>query len=260
MKFDLISDIHVDVWGGLIKIDDFLNSLTKKSDVLIVAGDVSNYVSSSVYFLEKAKQHYKTVIFVEGNHEYYSSIPMDDIVSYLKKSSNEIGFYYMDGTNYVIVEDVAIVGINMWYDFHYATGCDANESKYTWYKSSSDSRRITFKNSPEIMAKSAIDIIENTIKDLNENPSIRSIVVVTHTSPITEAILVKEDDDIWNSINGAYGCKEAQRLFKYSKITNWVFGHVHSQHDIIKDGIRYVVNPRGNPGEIQNFDTKTIEV
>jgi predicted phosphodiesterase len=65
MKIDYISDIHIDRWN-----DDLSWLKTKKSDKIIIAGDVADSIDDVEYGLRKIKAYYDEIYYVDGNHEY----------------------------------------------------------------------------------------------------------------------------------------------------------------------------------------------
>ncbi|WP_338137245.1 metallophosphoesterase [Vibrio furnissii] len=68
MKFYATSDLHLDIHG--IR-RDFWKDFDQDA-VLIIAGDISNSLSEMKYVENVLCKHFKSVIFVAGNHEWYS--------------------------------------------------------------------------------------------------------------------------------------------------------------------------------------------
>ena len=81
MKFDLISDFHVEMNVGynttrFWKKGEPLHYAwhkDKKNDILVVAGDSSNSHDFTRDVIVEAAKHYEHVLFVDGNHEHYSN-------------------------------------------------------------------------------------------------------------------------------------------------------------------------------------------
>ncbi|EGR0791415.1 serine/threonine protein phosphatase [Vibrio vulnificus] len=79
MKFYVVSDLHLDIHG--IR-RDYWHDFDKEA-TLIVAGDTANGLSGIAYVKNVLCRHFKTVIMIAGNHEWYSNKSK----SYCKKST-----------------------------------------------------------------------------------------------------------------------------------------------------------------------------
>ena len=72
MKFDLVSDLHIDMWDKQFHFD-WLNE--QKSDTLVIAGDISDHIDMSCEYVVKMQEYYKTVMVIDGNHEHQPRFP-----------------------------------------------------------------------------------------------------------------------------------------------------------------------------------------
>ena len=80
---DYISDLHLSFYlkassNGYeeIQMDEFISRVIEpqaKGEILVVAGDITEFTKHGVLFLKKCAKYYKKVFFVAGNHEYYIS-------------------------------------------------------------------------------------------------------------------------------------------------------------------------------------------
>ena len=249
MDFDLISDLHIDQWPADQKLN--FNGLGT-SLTCVVAGDISQSLTKSRDFLYQLADHYKQVIFVDGNHEHkndYSNI-LDNCEWLEKELSKKQNITYLwDST--AVFGSTAIVGTNGWWTFDY---CEPEISRL---------EQIDFFcskfNYPEHVAISIWDeavenseFLTNIIHEFNKTEMIEDIVVITHTLPrkdlITPAGYMETVDStkLYNS-----QLNQIINLDVNKKIKLWCFGHYHEEAcDKTIDGIRYVSNPRGRP-----FDT-----
>ena len=97
LSIDIVSDLHIDQWDNTIeskhphgirayKPYDFNDS---HSDILVIAGDVSDDLDITLNFIDKISSKYKYVLFVDGNHEHVHRYPKlftdDDIYEKVKK-------------------------------------------------------------------------------------------------------------------------------------------------------------------------------
>ena len=69
-SFDFVSDLHVEHHSN--KMVDW----NPKSDILVIAGDISNDMRISYDHLITIKD-YEYILFVDGNHEHYNGFGVD---------------------------------------------------------------------------------------------------------------------------------------------------------------------------------------
>ena len=83
ISVDIISDLHIDQWSnkyinkypcGTIKEHPLIFNKSN-SDYLIVAGDISDTLNTSLNYLDKISEHYEKILFVDGNHEHVNIYP-----------------------------------------------------------------------------------------------------------------------------------------------------------------------------------------
>ena len=83
IKMNVCSDLHIDQWSnkytnkypcGEIKEYPFRFKKTN-SEYLIVAGDISDRLNTSLNYLDQISDHYEKILFVEGNHEHVYIYP-----------------------------------------------------------------------------------------------------------------------------------------------------------------------------------------
>ena len=86
MKVDLISDLHIDHWDLKIKCNHpcgerksypffDVTDIKPGSELLIIAGDISDDIDISINFMNQLCRFYKMVMYVEGNHEHIEKYP-----------------------------------------------------------------------------------------------------------------------------------------------------------------------------------------
>ena len=77
--------------------------------------------------------------------------------------------------------------------------------------------------------------------------NITKIIIITHTIPSIEFNDGREDGAT------VYNTKFKNILNKFSKIKTWIFGHLHSNIDVKQNGVRYICNARGRPGDYERI-------
>ena len=274
MKFDLVSDFHYEQHSWLPSISPDWEegdpkyydwARQKRSDVLVMPGDTANAVTAAIRVYQEAARYYDHIIFTNGNHEHYADKEADSKVSYDEEflvefaQSDPDKYTYLDSTRTKIVGDTMFIGACGWYDFKMAYGYHPKEQERTWRLQSNDSTLIRFgrdhrtneSNRPERMAVRQAERLARQVEDVQDDPSIREIVVMTHTAPHPRG-LIKDRTHSWYPLNGAYGNTEMQRVWnrdKVGKIKVWCFGHTHMLNDFVDHDIRFISNPRGYGGE-----------
>jgi predicted phosphodiesterase len=130
MKFDLISDLHLDFWGDNENINwDGLGT----SLVAVVLGDISYDISRSYKTIVDISKHYKYVIFVDGNHEHNNQCGFQEHNQQLK---NELGKYQnitFLNRNAIVIDGTAFVGANGWWTFDFMEPEISREEAYFYF-------------------------------------------------------------------------------------------------------------------------------
>jgi len=244
MHFDLISDLHCDFWEPEQQINW---TGLPTSLVAVVAGDISRDWSYTYDYLLMLTHHYRHVIFVDGNHEHDMKIDIwgnsqklqarladNDRISYLCRST-------------VVLDDTAFIGCNGWWTYDFAM---PEMSRQQCWDMLIDENKYDPEFQHSIFQEALADA-ESLVRHLiraNTDPRIRNVVIVTHSAPVIEARWTPPGMP-WQHM-GRAGNSLMDKCLKIdmnNKTRAWVFGHVHTEFDLTRDGIRYVCHPRGTP-------------
>ena len=127
--FDLISDLHIETWGGQF---DWTGRAT--SPICVVAGDIALDRTTVLRTLRHLGQCYQAVFYVDGNDEHTDYLEdlgasYSDLVKKINRIPNVV--YLQD--NVVVVDGVAILGTNGWWGFDFDLGIDMIGSS-EWYQ------------------------------------------------------------------------------------------------------------------------------
>ena len=268
--FDLVSDIHNEFYDSDL---DWRPIKNPNVDVLVIAGDTANDVYETKRVIKGAQLHYTHVLYVCGNHDYYQTqrtklkqnenpYTVSDIVDFYARHSKLEGWTYLPADD-CIIGDTVFIGENGWYGFGHPD-YSQNIQKNTWQMYMSDSRLIHFDTDlPEVLAEKAANSLSAKIKKYDTSEDIKKIVVVTHTLPRIEALIIKPNDMVWNYLSGSFYNHNMKDVHLLSnKVKVWCFGHTHSQHDFTVDHARFVSNPRGYPMEnpYSTWSPKTVSI
>ncbi|RUS41955.1 metallophosphoesterase [Cohnella sp. AR92] len=271
IRFDLISDIHLDFWventSNHLKQDKKLNAFIidilpeDPSNTLVIAGDLGHYNIQNIKLLEKLRKHYKNIVLVPGNHDYYLiSKSLKNKYKYnslnrlneMKLMTNQItSVYFLDGDR-VELDDIIFGGCGMWYDFEYGLQVlnnDKDQIYNNWKLKSNDSVLI------EGFPRLATDMFLEEKSKL-QKAIINADVIVTHVSPDWSSIAHNNKDDITNS----YYYFNGQEFFNNINGRMWCSGHIHKRFDYLNYGCRFINASLGYPDENGNTPKKIITV
>jgi len=245
MKFDLVSDLHIDMWDKQFHFD-WLNE--QKSDTLVIAGDISDHIDMSCEYVVKMQEYYKTVMVIDGNHEHQPRFPsVEESTNDYKVAIRQTGAHYL-GDRHFQQDDIRFIGVNGWWSFDFGdpnvpfdTCVNAFLAKTSW-------GRPAVKEQFRQGVKDC-QFLLNQMLDAQEDDTVSKIVVVTHPLPHPSCISwnVYPDD---NNFTGLYGNSKFQWTLdadRKGKLKYWLFGHNHDHKDIPYKGARLISNPRGRP-------------
>jgi predicted phosphohydrolase len=223
------------------------------NDIVIVAGDVADTLEETKKELERLSKVYKTVLYIDGNHEFSEKIYHggEDTADFDQRVREMIAdlpnvHFLKDGP--VIIEGTAIIGRNGHWDYKALDGVTVEEGE----KAVVDKLGITQEDA-EMFARQArqdVDDLKAQVRELNKDPSIHNILVVTHTMPSKELVpknLPNLPAFFTNLANSEM--KEVLDEDVNKKITTWVFGHWHRAEEKTVDGVHYISHPRGTPNK-----------
>jgi len=270
VKFDLASDVHADHWR---KRNDFdwSNAKNPDSTVLVLAGDIGNYTQDIFRILNQTSKLYEHIVLVDGNHEHYFSYKLvEDLLDDLEKETKRAykNVTLLRGNNNLVLGNTIFLGANAWYDWRIMEpDYSYSVAKTAWLRYMNDSRYIMFgkEQSADDWAKKQSNQIKEQVISLQDDDTIDNIVVVTHTAPLRELLIVKTDDDVWNQLTGSFGNSKMAEVIaadNKKKIKSWCYGHTHQRNDKVIGDIRYINNARGYPSENKDetWALKQVEI
>lgn len=270
VKFSFASDFHVDLnsypndfraWRTGKSSQPIYPWDSIESDTIVLCGDTSNDFATTCAVVQEAAK-YRDVIFLDGNHDFYGCLRTGETVGSLAKKFQEFAhgwagdIHYLNaGLNigqdhHLIINNVAFVGTNGWYDWNAVDTMNRQEEFFQWKTQINDSRLIRYDadEMPDKLALRDSKALQEQLKKYNDDPSIRAIVVLTHTVPHKSGMV--GGDHPWVPTNGSYFNSDMIMNWYFpGKIKFWGFGHTHEFYDFTDNGIRFVSNPRGYMNE-----------
>lgn len=271
IHFDLISDIHLDFWVENSsnhskqdsRLEDFLRNILPEvtSNILVIAGDLGHYNKQNFRLLEKLKKHYKYILLVPGNHDYY--LVTNSIKNkYKRNSMNRYfemktmaeqldGVFFLDG-NKIKLDEIVFGGCGMWYDFEYGLkklNSDWDSIFDNWKSISNDAKLIEgLPRRIEAMFKEERLKLQRILVDAD--------VVITHIAPDWSRVPVDIEMELFNSFYYFDGTEYFQTL--NGRI--WCYGHLHKRMDYINSGCRFINASLGYPDESNNVPQRILNV
>jgi len=243
VKINYFSDLHLE-FGAL-------DAPQNDADLIIAAGDIGIYRQG----VEWLKTLDKPVIYVAGNHEFYTQEYHDTLTMLRRECADSQQIHFLEN-NRLDYDDVRFLGCTLWADLF----VDGDEKAEALELSLNDFRKITY-NETSFGSGSFSRLYQqskNWLEAELSRPFAGKTVVVTHHAPSQWS---------WNDSPQALKkiayCNDLKALLHEYEVTAWFHGHVHSLADYRIAGARVLCNPRGYEGRktVAGFDVnKTVEI
>jgi hypothetical protein len=278
---DIVSDLHIDQWNSSYmnqfpcgKISHYPYKINSQSNMLVVAGDVSDDLNLTMNYLDNLLSMYRYILFVDGNHEHVHRYPdlythdeinnkVEELNDHNKNTKHKGELIYLTKNNFKI-GNTAFIGCCGWWDY----GKEKNKYKYDnyfskWRPDFSKEQNKEFIKNVIARSKEEYEIIKHKLALYKDDESVSQIVLVTHTIPHERYTSEKSADTLVNNLLSEmviYGDK--------NKIAYWMFGHTHdhyeneNKHKNKENNIHFVCNPRGRPEDYNRkyYNLKTISL
>lgn len=264
MKVDYISDLHINHYilfkNNQIKWEkrtkEWARRLfeTKNGEILVIAGDFSEWNRQTIWFLEEAGAIYEQVFFVTGNHDYYllsksrkrkyrsSKNRQLSLIESAKRIQN-VQPLCREVINY---KGRIIAGDSLWY-------LPKTESEWSFFFNfSSDSDFIYIPEACSLENNSKKDEIrylyEEAMSWYNTLDGRHIDLMISHIPPIHPPISSYPR-------NACYDCS-----VPFLASEQWICGHQHLQGSFKITGTNFWMNAIGYPNERNKLELKTIEI
>jgi Icc-related predicted phosphoesterase len=242
VRINYFSDIHLEF--GALKAPD------TDADIVIAAGDIG----ISTQGVEWLKTFNKPVVYIAGNHEFYTH-EYQQTLQLIRKQCAGSNVHFLEN-NCFIFQGVRFLGCTLWTDLF----VEGEKTAEALGKTLNDFRRIKFAERPfDAVQFSQLHQSSKTwLEQELAQPFSGKTVVVTHHAP-----------SLWSWNDTAYAlkklayCNDMKPLLHEHEIAAWFHGHVHSQIDYRIAGARILCNPRGYAGSkvAPRFDqNKTVDI
>jgi len=243
LRIALTADLHYGITSGKAIISLTERIAAEDCDLVLIAGDIGepdgNFRDALMFFESLTIPR----ALVAGNHDlwaadYSSRYLWDDVLPYHAHNS---GFVWLDTKN-VICGPVGICGTIGWYDYSAKDPrlTDYDDERYAREKGqfNYDALKIDWSTTDQEFAAEVLAAFRTRINELQVNPDIKTIVVMTHVPPFEQQIIRKASDDFMWNVNNAYfgNLTLGRELLRYSKVQLVVSGHTHVGIDVCLPG------------------------
>jgi len=249
MKIKLWSDLHLEFRENLY--DHIFDPIwavpdAHKDITLLLAGDIGVGMGA-VPFVEEMCKHFKHVLMVCGNHEYYENDfnkVNADWFAYANGGSIMIepgpsNFYFLYNDCFIL-DGVRFIGGTMWTDFNSGDPIDmgaCHRIMRDYGNIKLDGKFLT----PRDVIREHDRFMDFLIKKFDE-PFDGKTVVMSHHSPGNE---LKRRGRRGDRVGSAYFADIEEVIGYHNKVHLWVHGHTHQPWDYIINETRVVCNPYG---------------
>ncbi len=251
MKLTTYSDLHLE-FGTNFKPPE-----NSDADLMILAGDIITFRNFKPLsdFLSDWK---KPVLFVAGNHEYYTRRPMTEGEDAFQNfiATNHSNIIWLNNSDFIL-EDVHFFGGTMWTDFDGAN----QDAMRNAMGSINDFRQILSTSRqfllPSDTIKMHLNFKEKLITWLEKNHD-KKRVVISHHAPVKN-----QNTKYGNSLlQSAFNSLDMVEIIEKYQPDLWVYGHTHECDDQMIGKTRIVSNQLGYPNnygfECSGFDENGI--
>jgi Icc-related predicted phosphoesterase len=243
LDVQLISDLHIEVNSSQEKSVCF----EVRGDILILAGDIGSFyqLDALIKFLDEVCESYRHVLYVIGNHEYYTLKgqkyyePMDTLRWKFGNRVRHLKNLHILDRKAVRIGNTVFAGATLW------SHIPLKEKMPYFIRS----RLGLSKKKYNKLHQRDNKWIERMIRETSEKASEKenNLVIITHHSP-TYKSLKKVD-------NYSYMyASSMDSLIHNSNMTTWIHGHTHHNMDYELHGVRIVTNQLG-----KKYDSCTLD-
>ena len=264
MEVRVMSDLHLEFNGrGLSRKDPLFDVPVTDADaerVLVLAGD-TDVDTRAVDLPLRVAGHFRAVVQVLGNHEYYKGGSPQRLPQKLREqvSKADVGNVHVLENACVDVGTMRLIGATLWTDFKGADPVALREARNRM----NDFQRIRCGTAaapyirrflPEYACRLHIEsreFIEGAVRGAHADGMIP--VVVTHHAPYYPA------GPEGPPLSFSYG-SDLDELIRSTQPRLWFHGHTHDVVDTVLHGCRVVSNPRGYAGiePVEGFEPEKL--
>lgn len=231
INFQIASDLHIEYKSD--KTPDMNDYIIPKAKYIILAGDIGSLYKYNQLkeFLTQICNNFEKVIYVLGNHEFYTQNGYDklhikQLYMRIQNLEESIDNLYILNRKFIIIDNVCIAGCTLW---------SKPEVKIPRYivRINNITNRSFYNNHMEDLK--FLKHITNVCKQNNYK-----LLVVTHYIPSYSLMPDNRKNDKLASLYA----NNLDELCQ-TPIVSWVCGHIHHNFDMKIGSVRVVSNQKG---------------
>ena len=237
MKIQIASDLHLEFGNRAAPAAHSFRTVPDR-DVLVLAGDIGRQRMAR-FFVERELET-SPVLYVPGNHEYYSGRSRTSIDAGWRTLAAE-----HPGLHYLVAEGAEIDGVRFWGAPWYSDLWGSTDPRdLETVQTGINDFSAWFNGGGEWNVPRHINChLAQT--DLLAAQAGQVDVVITHWPPTKGAIHPRFEGDMLNP----YFINDREDLVRTVGATLWISGHTHEAFDYRVGTTRVVGNPTGYPDE-----------
>jgi Icc-related predicted phosphoesterase len=246
LKIHVLSDLHTE-------FEKFIPSLAaSEADVVVLAGDIGTNARG----VEWARSAFNCpVIYVPGNHEFYSKGHLDRTLEKMRAAACE-RVRVLDNDE-LIFGGVRFLGATCWTDYT-STG-NPFLAKYEAQRELTDFKKIRTAGYRKV--RPGDFVLRNQfsfrwLRDRLDEPFGGATVVVSHHAPSMLSFGNDRVDGCESHLDASYA--NSWETLIGDSVALWIHGHLHHAVDYTINGTRIMCNPRGYPGEETGFNPNLL--
>lgn len=224
--FDIISDLALEKDAAF----DWEGKPT--SLFCLIAGNISTDLNTTHRALRHLSKLYQGVFFIDGATENTDLESRDDITDTFNKICTTVNNVVYLHNNVVVVDGIAIVGINGWYKNYPGTTQDEIQLKANFFDD--------------------LSYLEKTIERLQLHVDVKKIIIVSNCVP-SNKLYFGENVGVLDDTTLSY----VTHADTEHKISHWIFGTHGKIVDTMIDSINYINNPKHDR---EPYYAKRIEI
>jgi hypothetical protein len=210
--FDLISDLN------LSPEDNFNWEGKATSLYCIIAGNISADLHTIKQTLSHLSKFYQGIFYTLGSLEYYNTSDVIKRTKEIYKTCNSIGNLAIMHHHVVVVDGIAVLGVNGWYG---NTTYDEETASIT-----------------EVYRNEDILYVKNTLERLQKHLDVKKIVIVSNSVPGIDLYFGEHPDTVDTQLN----LNIALLADTENKVSHWLYGTYGKVVDTNINDINYINN------------------
>jgi len=246
-KIQIISDVHTEFNPPTFP------EISQEADVIVFAGDIATTPTKAEAYLESVrKQTTAPIVYVLGNHEYYSTA-FEDTANQYKEACRAIKHLYLLDDSSITLDGVQFFGTTLWtdYDNQRCSVLSLNVMADFRYMKTVRQERVSI---DDIVKRHERNKLQLQSKLYHTRPN--KTVVITHHGPSFSCV---DPAYARSNLNGAFFVDMDKVILEFQP-NLWIYGHTHrgSTHQI--GSTKLCVNPWGYPNESKEAYTEKLLV